>query len=47
MPPRLLKFLMKIFKVVERDEPSHWEPYEDWLRTRGLPQARLRDRARR
>lgn len=36
--------LMKIFGVVERDEPSHWQPYEEWLRARGLPQARLRDR---
>ncbi len=23
--------LKAIFKVVERDEPSHWMPYEDWL----------------
>lgn len=36
--------LIKIFKVVERDEPSHWEPYEEWLRDRGLPQSRLRER---
>lgn len=36
--------LMKIFKVVERDEPSHWEPYEEWLEERGLPQSRLRER---
>jgi hypothetical protein len=25
------KGLMKIFHVVERDEPSHWMPYEAWL----------------
>ena len=37
--------LIKIFRVVERDEPSHWEPYEEWLREHGFPQARLRDRA--
>ena len=24
--------LIKIFKVVERDEPSHWLPYQAWLR---------------
>jgi hypothetical protein len=24
--------LVKIFKVIERDEPSHWAPYEGWLR---------------
>ncbi|HEV2865171.1 MAG TPA: ferritin-like domain-containing protein [Allosphingosinicella sp.] len=23
--------LMKIFRVVERDEPSHWMPYKAWL----------------
>jgi hypothetical protein len=26
------KGLMKIFHVVERDEPSHWMPYEAWLK---------------
>lgn len=25
------KRLVKIFKVIERDEPSHWLPYETWL----------------
>lgn len=24
--------LVKIFKVVERDEPSHWMPYQAWLK---------------
>jgi len=23
--------LMKIFAIVEKDEPSHWTPYEGWL----------------
>ena len=23
--------LMKIFRIIERDEPSHWEPYDRWL----------------
>lgn len=28
--------LTKIFRVIERDEPSHWLPYQAWLRrTRG------------
>ena len=27
--------LLKIFKVVERDEPSHWMPYDAWLRKHG------------
>lgn len=26
---------IKILKVVERDEPSHWAPYEDWLSRHG------------
>jgi len=36
--------LVKIFRVIERDEPSHWEPYEEWLRTNGYPQSRRRER---
>jgi len=27
--------LMKIFRIIEQDEPSHWAPYDDWLRARG------------
>ena len=27
--------LMKIFRIIERDEPSHWEPYDAWLRANG------------
>lgn len=23
--------LAKIFRVIEKDEPSHWAPYDDWL----------------
>lgn len=23
--------LMKIFRIIERDEPSHWAPYDAWL----------------
>jgi hypothetical protein len=36
--------LVTIFRVIERDEPSHYEPYEEWLRTHGYPQSRLRER---
>jgi hypothetical protein len=25
--------LMKIFRIIEQDEPSHWAPYEEWLST--------------
>jgi hypothetical protein len=24
--------LMKIFRIIEQDEPSHWAPYDEWLR---------------
>ncbi|MCP5395476.1 MAG: ferritin-like domain-containing protein [Sphingomonadaceae bacterium] len=29
------KGLTRIFQVVERDEPSHWMPYDAWLRAHG------------
>jgi hypothetical protein len=25
------KVLLKIFRIIERDEPSHWAPYDGWL----------------
>jgi hypothetical protein len=36
--------LIKILKVIERDEPSHWEPYEEWLLSNGYPLSRRRER---
>lgn len=27
--------LMKIFRIVQLDEPSHWAPYDRWLRDHG------------
>jgi hypothetical protein len=36
--------LVKIFKVVERDEPSHWMPYEAWLKAHDGGRPRLRER---
>jgi hypothetical protein len=27
--------LMRIFGIIKKDEPSHWAPYEGWLRTHG------------
>ena len=27
--------LMKMFRIIEQDEPSHWEPYDDWLAQHG------------
>lgn len=32
--------LKRIFEIVERDEPSHWMPYEDWLARNGRRQPR-------
>jgi uncharacterized protein (UPF0297 family) len=29
------KRLVKIFRVIERDEPSHWAPYQAWLESNG------------
>jgi len=27
--------LMKIFRIIRKDEPSHWEPYDGWLKVNG------------
>jgi len=37
--------LTKIFRVIEQDEPSHWAPYDAWLRDHGLRQANGWERA--
>ncbi|MCW3836130.1 ferritin-like domain-containing protein [Sphingomonas canadensis] len=29
------KALVRIFEVIEKDEPSHWAPYDGWLRANG------------
>jgi hypothetical protein len=44
--PTLLsdRSLVKIFKVIERDEPSHWQPYQAWLETHGGGAPTLRER---
>jgi len=36
--------LIKIFKVVERDEPSHWMPYKAWLEAHEGGAPRLSER---
>ena len=36
--------LVKIFKIVERDEPSHWQPYQEWLTRTNRPQAKFSER---
>ena len=37
--------LLKIFRVIERDEPSHWQPYQGWLERRGRRDAQPPERA--
>lgn len=37
--------LMKIFNVIEIDEPSHWAPYDDWLKAHGKRDPRWWERA--
>lgn len=37
--------LTKIFRIIERDEPSHWAPYERWLATHGRRPPNWRERA--
>jgi hypothetical protein len=32
--------LVRIFQVIEKDEPSHWAPYDGWLRTHGKRESR-------
>ena len=36
--------LYQLFKVVERDEPSHWMPYDAWLKEHGGWQPTLGER---
>ncbi len=36
--------LHRLFRVVERDEPDHFRPYERWLVAHGRRQARLNER---
>ncbi|HEY7807295.1 MAG TPA: ferritin-like domain-containing protein [Croceibacterium sp.] len=37
--------LMRIFTIIRKDEPSHWGPYETWLRKNGRRDARWWERA--
>jgi hypothetical protein len=37
--------LMKIFAIVEEDEPSHWAPYDGWLEAHGKRPAAWWERA--
>ncbi len=37
--------LMRIFTIIRKDEPSHWAPYEGWLRKHGKRAPRWWERA--
>ena len=39
------KVLMKIFRIIEKDEPSHWAPYDGWLRANGKREPKWWERA--
>ncbi|MDP8912100.1 MAG: ferritin-like domain-containing protein [Pseudomonadota bacterium] len=39
------KMLMKIFRVIEQDEPSHWAPYDSWLKAHGKREPKWWERA--
>jgi hypothetical protein len=36
--------MIRIFQVVEKDEPDHWMPYHAWLTANGRVTARWRER---
>lgn len=36
--------MMRIFRIVEKDEPDHWLPYHGWLTEHGRVTARWRER---
>ena len=38
------RVLTKIFRIIERDEPSHWEPYDRWLAMNGVRNAKWWER---
>jgi hypothetical protein len=37
--------LVKIFRIIEQDEPRHWAPYDGWLATHGRRPPRWWERA--
>lgn len=37
--------LTKIFQIIKKDEPSHWAPYDDWLRANAKREPRWWERA--
>jgi hypothetical protein len=39
------KTLVKIFQIIEKDEPSHWAPYDGWLKANGKRDPKWWERA--
>jgi hypothetical protein len=39
------KVLMRIFRIIEKDEPSHWAPYDSWLKANGKRDPKWWERA--
>ena len=39
------KNLLKIFRIIEQDEPSHWAPYDGWLKAHGQRDSKWWERA--
>jgi len=39
------KTLIRIFRIIEKDEPSHWAPYEGWLKAHGRRDSKWWERA--
>ncbi|MES2443883.1 MAG: ferritin-like domain-containing protein [Pseudomonadota bacterium] len=39
------KVMMKIFQIVHKDEPSHWAPYDGWLKANGKRDPKWWERA--
>jgi hypothetical protein len=37
--------LVKIFSIIKKDEPSHWQPYDAWLRANSKREPRWWERA--
>jgi hypothetical protein len=37
--------LVKIFEIIHKDEPSHWAPYDGWLRAHGKREPKWWERA--
>jgi hypothetical protein len=39
------KTLTRIFRIIEKDEPSHWAPYDGWLKAHGKREPKWWERA--